>query len=68
MARSIAQENQASEVTQMLVQRADAHGHLRGVGDAVRGHRVADDFSSRWSYEREDFERKLYSNRSRVAR
>jgi hypothetical protein len=34
--------------------------------DAVRSNRVEEDFSSRWSYAREDFERKLYSKRSKV--
>lgn len=57
----------AAEITDRMVERADAHGRLRGIIDAVRSNRVQDDFSSRWSYAREDFERKLYHKRAKVA-
>jgi hypothetical protein len=33
----------------------------------VRSQRIEDDFSSRWSYAREDFERKLYRKRSKIS-
>ena len=49
-----------------MVQFADERGDLRGILDAIRSHRIEDDFSKRWSFEREDFERKLYSKRSKV--
>lgn len=48
------------------VEAADATGHLRGILDAVRAHRVEDDFSNHWSYAREDFERKLHRKRNKV--
>lgn len=45
-----------------MVRLADEHSRLRGILDAIRSHRVEDDYADRWSYEREDFERKLYRN------
>jgi hypothetical protein len=57
---------EAWEATQALVDIADRHGNLRSIIDAVRSHRVEDDFSPRWSYAREDFERKLYHKRNKV--
>lgn len=59
-------EHEAREVGRELVDAADEIGGLRSVVDAIRAHRVADDFSERWSFEREDFERKLYSKRAKV--
>jgi hypothetical protein len=59
-------EDEAWEVAQMLVERADSGGKLRALIDAVRSNRVEEDFSSRWSYEREDFERRLYHKRARI--
>ena len=53
-------------MTQAIVDQADENGRLRGIIDAIRSHRVTDDFSARWSYAKEDFERKLYSKRSKV--
>jgi hypothetical protein len=38
---------------------ADQTGHLRDIMDAVRSHRIEDDFSDHSSYARDDFERKL---------
>jgi len=35
--------------------------------DAIKSHRVEDDFSARWSYAREDFERKLYRKRDKIS-
>lgn len=60
-------EAEAAEVVQMTVELADADGRLRGILEAVRSHRVQDDFSDHWSYAREDFERKLYSKRSKIS-
>jgi hypothetical protein len=59
-------EEEAAEVTKNLVDLADENGRLRSIIDAVKSHRVTDDFSPLWSYAREDFERKLYSKRSKV--
>lgn len=59
-------EDDAREAVAETVEAADRTGQLRAIIDAVRSHRVVDDFSDRWSFAREDFERKLYSKRSRV--
>ncbi len=59
-------EQEVMEATRQMVEVADAHGDLRAILDAVRSHRIKDDFSERWSFEREDFERKLYSKRSKA--
>ena len=59
-------EAEAWEATKEIVGMADKDGKLRGLIDAVRSNRVEDDFSDRWSYERIDFERKLYKKRSKV--
>jgi hypothetical protein len=59
-------EDDAAEVLARTVDEADADGRLRGILDAVRSNRVADDFSDRWSYAKEDFERKLYRKRNKV--
>jgi hypothetical protein len=59
-------EEEAAEVTKELVDLADENGRLRSIIDAVKSHRVMDDFSPLWSYAREDFEWKLYSKRSKV--
>jgi hypothetical protein len=58
--------DEAWEVTQGIVELADRRGKLRAILDAIRSHRVADDFSSRWSYAKEDFERKLYHKRGKT--
>lgn len=59
-------EEEAFDVAQELVDTADEHGALRSIIDAVKSNRVQDDFSSVWSFEREDFERKMYRKRSKV--
>jgi hypothetical protein len=59
-------EEEAWQATCEMVERADSDGQLRAIIDAVRSNRVEDDFSKRWSYEREDFERKLFRKRSKV--
>lgn len=59
-------EDDAAAALRELVERADAQGRLRGILEAVRSNRVEEDFSSRWSYAREDFERRLYHKRRKV--
>lgn len=59
-------EEDASFVVADTVEAADSNGQLRGILDAVRAHRVADDFSAQWSNAREDFERKMYRKRNKV--
>jgi len=59
-------EEEAWEATREMVERADSTGKLRSIIDAVRSNRVQDDFSERWSFAREDFERKLYHKRAKV--
>lgn len=59
-------EAEVAEVVAETVDAADSTGRLRDIIDAVRSHRVADDFSSQWSNAREDFERKLYRKRNKV--
>lgn len=59
-------EVEALEATQELISCADATGRLRAVIDAIRSNRVEEDFSDRWSYAREDFERKLYHKRTKI--
>lgn len=49
-----------------MFERADAGGNLRAIIDAIRSHRVEEDFSPIWSFAREDFERKLYHKRLKV--
>lgn len=59
-------EEDAAEMVAETVEAADSTGQLRGILDAVKAHRVADDFSDAWSYAKEDFERKLYRRRNKV--
>lgn len=59
-------EAEAAETVKWVVEEADSTGKLRAILDAVRSNRVEDDFSDRWSYAREDFERKLYRKRDKV--
>jgi hypothetical protein len=59
-------EENAAEMVAETVEAADQTGQLRDLLDAVRRHRVEDDFSARWSHAREDFERKLYRKRNKV--
>lgn len=61
----LGEEDAAAKVVE-TVEAADGTGRLRGIMDAVRSHRVADDFSSQWSHAREDFERKLYRKRNKI--
>lgn len=59
-------EEEASWIVEDTVENADATGRLRDIMDAVRSHRIEDDFSAHWSYAREDFERKLHGKRRKV--
>ncbi|WP_194835939.1 sigma-70 family RNA polymerase sigma factor [Nocardia sp. XZ_19_369] len=59
-------EDEAACFVSRTVEQADPDGRLRGILDAVRSNRVEDDFSDRWTFEREDFERKLYRKRSKI--
>lgn len=59
-------EEEAGWVVEDTVERADETGRLRDIIDAVRSHRIEDDFSDHWSYAREDFERKLHGKRRKV--
>jgi hypothetical protein len=44
-------EDQAAEFVKWTVEAADKDGRLRGILDAVRSHRIKDDFTNRWTYE-----------------
>lgn len=57
---------EAHEAMAEMVEAADSKGRLREIIDAVRSNRVEDDFSPRWSFAKEDFERKLYHKRTKV--
>ena len=57
---------EAWEATKEVIEIADADGRLRAIVDAVRSHRVDDDFSERWSWAKEDFERKLHHKRTKT--
>jgi hypothetical protein len=59
-------EDDAAQMVAEVVEAADTTGRLKGILEAVRSHRVADDFSSQWSNAREDFERRLYRKRNKV--
>ncbi len=59
-------EDEAHEATLELIAKADRHGKLRSIIDAIRSNRVEEDFSNRWSNAREDFERKLYKKRQKT--
>nr|WP_240163722.1 sigma-70 family RNA polymerase sigma factor [Mycolicibacterium sphagni] len=59
-------EDEAAEFVVRTIEAADRTGRLRDILDAVRCHRVHDDFSDRWSYAKEDFERTLNHKRSKV--
>jgi hypothetical protein len=59
-------EAEAHEAAEEMVQVADSSYQLRSLVDAIRSNRVEEDFSDKWSYAREDFERKLYRKRSRI--
>jgi hypothetical protein len=59
-------EEEAWDTAKEIVELADCQGRLRAIIDAVRTNRVEDDFSGKWSYAKEDFERKIYHKRSKI--
>ncbi len=59
-------EAEAAEVTAEIVAAADRNGRLSGILDAIRSHRVEEDFTAIWSRAREDLERRLYRTRSKI--
>ncbi|MGW5515358.1 sigma-70 family RNA polymerase sigma factor [Nocardia africana] len=59
-------EDDARDAVAETVDAADSAGRLRGILDAVRSNRAEDDFSSTWSFAREDFARKLEGKRRKV--
>ena len=59
-------EDEAWQVSRELVEKADRNGQLRNIIDAAKSNRIEDDFSKLWSYEKEDFERKLYRKRNKI--
>lgn len=60
-------EDDAFEATNEMIDCADRNGRLRSLMDAIRSNRVEEDFSDRWSFAREDFERKLYKKRQKIS-
>ncbi len=59
-------EAEAAEAAAQMVCIADKGAELSALVEAIRSNRVEEDFSDRWSFAREDFERKLYRKRSKV--
>lgn len=59
-------QHEALEAARELIALADSQGRLGGILDAFQAHHLEDDFSARWSWEREDFERKLYRKRDKI--
>jgi hypothetical protein len=60
-------EDDARDAVAETVEAADQTGQLLGILDAVRSHRVVDDFSPQWSFAREDFERKIHRKRNKIS-
>lgn len=59
-------EGEARDITEAIVRSADADGRLSALIDAVRTNRIQDDFSDRWSREREDFDRAFHHKRAKT--
>ena len=59
-------EEDAAQARAEVVEAADRTGNLRAILDAVKSHRIEDDFSDYWTYAREDFERKLHHKRAKA--
>jgi hypothetical protein len=59
-------EQEAWEFSKQLIEHADNKGNLRAIVDAIKSNRIKDDFSEKWSYAKEDFERKVYHNRNKT--
>ena len=60
-------EEEADRALSELIETADRQGKFRAIVEAVRSNRMEDDFSDRWSFAKEDFERRLYRKRSKVS-
>lgn len=60
-------EQEAAEFVEWTVEQADETGRLRAIMDAIKSHRVEDDFSAKWSYAREDFERMLHHKGNKIS-
>lgn len=58
-------QEDAEIVLSTLVEHADKANRLRGLIEAFKAHTIEDDFSDRWSFAKEDFERKLYHKRNK---
>lgn len=59
-------ELEAWDFTKQLVEVADRQGNLQSIIEAVKSNRIKDDFSEKWSYAKEDFERKVYHKRNKT--
>lgn len=59
-------EDEAAEVTREMLENADRKSRLRETIDLVLRNQVQDDFSDKWSREREDFERAFYHRRAKT--
>lgn len=59
-------EDEAIEVAHQMMESADWKNKLRETIDLVLRHQVHDDFSERWSREKEDFERAFYHKRAKT--
>lgn len=59
-------EQAAVKITRKLVSAADTSHRLRQTVDLVLSNKVSDDFSDRWSREKEDFERAFFHKRSKT--
>lgn len=57
-------EDDAHDAVVETVEAVNGTGQLRSILDAIRSHRIEDDFSSHWSYAREDFACSLPIDRS----
>lgn len=57
-------ENESKEFLKRIIDVADCEGQLRNIIDAVKSNKVEDDFSDKWSFAKEDFERALFKKRS----
>jgi hypothetical protein len=58
-------EGEVKRILAELVEIADKNGNLRAIIDAVKSNRVIEDFSQKWSFEKEDFERKIFRKRNK---
>lgn len=57
-------ESESKKFLKRIIEIADSEGQLRNIIDAVKSNRVEDDFSEKWSFAKEDFERALFKKRS----